>query len=63
MYDAKRKYGLYYDLETVSTVELQFHSGKVPSSAGAEIFDEREGFYQQLWKRYFGAVNIKARKT
>lgn len=63
IYDAKRKYGIYYDLETVSTVELDFREGTDSGKAIAEICDEREEFFQELWRRYFSSVNIKARKN
>lgn len=62
IYDSKRKYALYYDLNTVETVEIQFNEG---SSAGGPgiVSHEQEGLYQQLWKRYFHSVNIPARKN
>jgi probable DNA metabolism protein len=59
IYDAKRKYGIYYDLEKVSVVEMTFHN----STPGVEVWDEKELFFQKLWQRYFGSVNIKARKN
>jgi len=59
IYDAKRKYGIYYDLNSVSVVEMTFNE----SSGGVEIWDEKELFFQKLWQRYFGSVNIKARKN
>lgn len=61
IYDAKRKYGIYYDLENVSTVELQFDS--TSSNFLAEINDEDEEFFQNLWRGYFSSVNIESRKN
>ncbi|WP_433835719.1 TIGR03915 family putative DNA repair protein [Flavobacterium anhuiense] len=62
IYDSKRKYGIYYDLENVSTVEMQFESN--PSSSFlAEINDENEEFFQNLWRNYFSSVNIESRKN
>jgi len=62
IYDAKRKYGIYYDLESLSNVEIAFNSS--PSSQNiAKLYDEREEFFQDMWRRYFGSVNIKARKN
>ncbi len=62
IYDSKRKYGIYYDLENVSTVEMQFESN--PSSSFlAEINDENEEFFQNLWHNYFSSVNIESRKN
>ncbi|KAF2343017.1 TIGR03915 family putative DNA repair protein [Flavobacterium tistrianum] len=62
IYDSKRKYGIYYDLENVSTVEMQFESN--PSSGFlAEINDENEEFFENLWRNYFKSVNIESRKN
>ncbi|AXB56709.1 TIGR03915 family putative DNA repair protein [Flavobacterium fluviale] len=63
IYDAKRKYGIYYDLENVSTVELKFDSDTSSSKFLAEICDEDEEFFQNLWRRYFSSVNIESRKN
>ena len=63
IYDAKRKYGIYYDLEKVDTVAIDFNRGPAPSGVIAEISDEREAFYQELWRRYFKSVTIEARRN
>ncbi|MBK0370239.1 TIGR03915 family putative DNA repair protein [Flavobacterium agrisoli] len=63
IYDAKRKYGIYYDLETVSTVQLHFHDTKGTAADLTEICDEQEDFFQELWRRYFSSTNIEARKN
>ena len=63
VYDIKRKYGIYYDLETLSNVELQFNNTSSPAKVIAAICDEREEFFQDMWRQYFGAVNIKERKN
>ncbi len=60
IYDAKRRYGVYYDLETLSNVQLQFNAA---SEADGIICDEREEFFQDMWRRYFSSVNIEARKN
>ena len=60
IYDSRRKYGLYYDLDKVEEVRIDF------SESGSEtpnIYDEEEGLYQELWKQYFDSINIKARKN
>ncbi len=62
IYDLRRKYGVYYDLETLSNVELTFNSAGSANTL-AEIYDEREEFFQDMWRRYFSSVNIKARKN
>lgn len=63
IYDAKRKYGIYYDLENVSNVELQFDARSSSSKFLAEICDEGEEFFQNLWRQYFKSVNIESRKN
>ena len=63
IYDEKRKYGLFYDLHSTQMIEVDFvdHANYVGSVA--EIFDETETLYQDLWRNYFDSVNIKARKN
>ncbi|MEP6728545.1 MAG: TIGR03915 family putative DNA repair protein [Bacteroidota bacterium] len=63
IYDARRKYGLYYDLKNVSGVEINFDIDKNDKSGLATIHDEKEELYQQLWQQYFSSVNITARKN
>lgn len=63
IYDSKRKYGIYYDLDNVSTVELTFDSNPSSSKFLAEIADENEEFFQNLWRNYFSSVNIESRKN
>jgi probable DNA metabolism protein len=58
IYDLKRKYGIYYNLNTVETIHLEFNEGDI-----AVAFDEKEELYQQLWKDYFKSVNIASRKN
>lgn len=63
IYDAKRKYGIYYDLDHLSTVELQFNADSNSSKFLAEICDENEELFQDLWRNYFRSVNIESRKN
>lgn len=63
IYDAKRKYGIYYDLENTSTVALQFNTQSKSSKFLAEIEQEDEEFFQNLWRNYFKSVNIESRKN
>lgn len=63
IYDIRRKYGLYYNLSEVADVTIQFDAALNNTSVLASIEDEDEAFYQQLWQRYFGSVNIGARKN
>ena len=63
IYDSQRKYGLYYDLEKVEEVFINFGADLNNTASLKEIFDEKEEIYQTLWKQYFQSVNIKARKN
>lgn len=63
IYDGKRKYGIYYDLYAVETIQLSF-SENTGNGKNIEMFlDEKELLYQQLWQQYFNSVNIQARKN
>jgi len=61
IYDAKRKYGIYYNLYTVAYVTVTFGDGK--TDTGMPVLHESEIAYQQLWQKYFNSVNIAARKN
>jgi probable DNA metabolism protein len=63
IYDLKRKYGIYYDLEKVETIMLEFNESNNNGKDIAGSFDEKEDLYQQLWKDYFKSVNIASRKN
>ncbi len=63
IYDTKRRYGIYYDLETVNNVQLQFSEAGNGGKVLASVLEERELFFQDMWRKYFGAVNIEARKN
>jgi len=56
IWDARRQYGLYYDLEKVDLVE----------EASPEALSRSESVssgYAQLWKTYFTNTNIVERKN
>ena len=63
IYDAMRKYGIYYDLENVTEVNIDFTSDLKNADSRAALYDASEELYQQLWQQYFASVNIKARKN
>ncbi len=62
IYDIKRAYGMYYDLTTIDTVQLDFFS-KVNSKISSENLAPNEQQFQELWHTYFKNVNIKSRKN
>lgn len=63
IYDALRKYGMYYDKEKVEEVTINFSPGINHNSIAKSWYDEEEDLYQQLWRQYFSSVNIAARKN
>ncbi|WP_031528025.1 TIGR03915 family putative DNA repair protein [Dyadobacter crusticola] len=65
IYDLKRKYGLFYDLEKVEEIVFDFKEEMSPSlnALPAQLLNEKEELYTILWKDYFKNVNIPARKN
>ncbi|MFV0588529.1 TIGR03915 family putative DNA repair protein [Bacteroides reticulotermitis] len=64
IYDMKRRYGFYYDLQEV--VEISFEDGSreahlITGMLDESLMDEDEKLFQQLWKTYFKAISIKER--
>lgn len=62
IYDQKRKYGIYYDLHTVT--EVQFENPNFSTLTGrldADLMHEDELMFQRFWKGYFKALCIKER--
>lgn len=65
IYDLKRKFGLYYDLQQVTEICLDYapemKSGQefLPDNA----LQDKEGLYALLWNDYFKSTNILARKN
>jgi probable DNA metabolism protein len=65
IFDLKRKYGLYYDLEKVEEVTFDF-TQEMSSALNAlpvNVLDPKEELYSLLWKDYFRSTNIPARKN
>ncbi len=68
IYDEKRNYGIYYDLKQVHQVHMQVEQVDQTSHTGfSQKFtvelDDDELLYDQLWKDYFCAINIEARRN
>jgi len=63
IYDEHRKYGIYYDLQNVNEVSINFSIDVQNAATVAAIYSEEEILYQTLWQQYFSSVNIKARKN
>lgn len=65
IYDLKRKYGLYYDLENVSEITFEFVPEVKTASAylPSDTLNNKEELYALLWNDYFKSTNIPARKN
>ncbi|MVN22480.1 TIGR03915 family putative DNA repair protein [Mucilaginibacter arboris] len=63
IYDIKRAYGIYYDLNEAEFIQMDFASGKPYNKTIFSSYSEDETLYQALWKDYFKHVNIPARKN
>jgi probable DNA metabolism protein len=63
IYDTRRKYGLYYDKETVVSISMTFGDETASGKNIRSIYNEKEELYQKLWRQYFRSVNIAARKN
>jgi probable DNA metabolism protein len=63
IWDGKRHYGIYYDKETVTYVQMAFDAQNNQGKDISHSFHEKESLYQQLWQQYFKSVNISARKN
>lgn len=57
IYDLKRKYGLFYDLNQTEIITIDLKSN-VPKK---ELFTADEQEYETLWKDYFKSTNIEER--
>ncbi len=58
IYDQKRKYGIYYDLNEVQLIELS--EGHGPENS---VMHDEENAFRHLWQNYFTNVNIESRKN
>ena len=64
IYDTRRNYGIYYDLQTIKEIVLENH--RIDFSSGniaGEVRDVDEDFYRTLWQLYYEAINIIERKN
>ena len=64
IFDTRRKFGYYYDLENVQEItigkqKVDFVSGKVND----DVMHVSEKLFQKLWKSYYDTINIKERKN
>lgn len=62
IYDVKRGYGFYFDLQRVQEITFPqdapfLHSGLLDS----DKLDQDEALFQKMWQTYFKAISIKER--
>lgn len=62
IYDLKRHYGIFYDLNDVQFFEPALEQNQQLTRT-ENILHEEEIKYQQLWQRYFFKTNIPERKN
>lgn len=60
IYDTRRHYGIYYDLNTVAHVALEPEAEQPVSNS---LMHDSEPLYALLWADYFKSTNIPARKN
>jgi probable DNA metabolism protein len=63
IYDVKRHYGLYFNLENVTEVNFTDEPELRWKNGGENTPNEKEKQYATLWKDYFKSANIAARKN
>ncbi|MBC29407.1 MAG: DNA metabolism protein [Muricauda sp.] len=61
IYDVKRRYGIYYDLEGVEIISLDLNEIHFNRTRKSKVFAEKEYDYQELWNDYFKSTHIKSR--
>lgn len=62
IYDTRRRYGIYYDLQEVRYVSFE-EKETGASDLAPDQLDGDEACYQALWQAYYDHVNIPARKN
>lgn len=64
IYDVKREYGYYYDLNTVTEVNFETKEAHlITGMLNEELMAKDEMLFQQMWKEYFKSITIKERKN
>jgi len=61
IYDVKRSYGIFYNLEQVELVSLNLSEIHYNRTRQSGLFTDSEYEYQDLWNSYFKSTNIKSR--
>ncbi len=62
IYDTRRKYGIFYDLETVQEVQIENPAVNMTSGRVHEqVRDMDEDHFRKLWQAYYDSINIEQR--
>lgn len=61
IYDVKRKYGVYYDLEQTQIIALDLKQAYTNRLSPNAALHGEEYDYQDLWNNYFKSTNIRSR--
>lgn len=61
IYDIKRKYGYYYDLNTMVEMTLDNDEHLLSGKLDEKLMADDEKLFQELWKGYFKSMTIKER--
>ena len=63
IYDIKRGYGLFYDLDKVEIINMEFPADFNFTKTDSDFFANQEFEFQKLWQDYFKSTNIESRKN
>ena len=64
IFDTRRKFGYYYDLNEVREVTIgKQRTNNLSGKVNEEILHISEKLFQELWKSYYDNINIKERKN
>lgn len=63
IFDSRRSYGIYYDLEKAAFVDFIPNSLLSENGVSKEAFGDGEDLFQKLWGDYFKSTNIQGRKN
>ncbi|MEM9529025.1 MAG: TIGR03915 family putative DNA repair protein, partial [Bacteroidota bacterium] len=63
IYDSRRKYGIYYDLQKTTFITFAENAKLELRQLSEKVLAENEPEYQILWKSYFDSVNIPERRN
>jgi probable DNA metabolism protein len=63
IYDSRRHYGIYYDLQEIQYVTFDVEDHRRLEQLPKESLEYEEEKYRALWKDYFKSINIPERRN